>query len=655
MTPPSRDTRVSARPDRPVRGNAAVLAEVQAFLEASIVSRPDLDRAAELADKCSARGEILAGDALERLVEKASDSNPEALEAAAAALNAVEGIRCAGRPQPSIPTGLSSLGRVGFVEWPAGEVTQLFSRLAALTAQAQADPAAFVAWARTVLSTASRNRRAEIVWALPSAGSADATRLILATPGLGRCTPDALVRLPEAEAVLAEFVAGSLQSPALLETEVDAILAAASALVRLGHDQIALDIAEASNPDLAGVGRCITSRGIEGASDSGLAMGTSAILNFHASSDGGALDDWLFASAPAEVLRVGRIVAGWPAGEAAGTLALDRWLSGECLPAVGALITGVEPAGAASALIERGRHQDHVLTGLLTSLASRIAILSDGGHLDAGEAEKAPLDPAMAHFSASAISPAASPLGDGETLSADTGIHKLAEMAANGSLAATEAIAASPDPMARRYEELLLTSVFPHVAVKAAAAVASRGSAGARYASHLLDSGDPSLLEAGFHILAKSSLEDARDDLLDALGSNDPWLLRAAASAAGEAAAATEDREISRALINAMTRIAGGSLTVVPEIAAIGNSRAIDQIVRLNERGQLFDSGRDDQLLAELLASGDEAKQAAVRRAEREREILHERWRAEGRLDDFGSGRLNRLADRIRKRGGRAE
>lgn len=648
-------------------GSAAVLADTQAFLEASIVSRPDLDRAVELADDCDARGEVLAGDALRTLVAKASDSNPEALEAAAAALNIVEGIRCGARPQPSIPAGISGLGRVAFAAGPGGVagggvapggVAKLLSRLADLTAHAHADPAAFVAWARTVLSTASRNTRAEIVWALPLAGSTDAARLILTTPGLGRCTTDALVRMPGAEAVLTEFVTGLLESPALLEPEVDAVLAAASALVRLDHGQIALELTKASHTGLAGIGRCIASRGLEDSSDS-LSRGLSAILNFDASGDGDAdgraLADWLNGAAPAEVLRIGRLVAGWPDGEAAAAAALDQWLSRESLDSYGALIAGVEPAGAASALVGRGRQQDKVLAGLLASLASRIAILSEGAALRGGDAEDAPLDPAMTHFSATPTSHATSPIGLGEIPVAGAGIHKLAELAADGSLAAAQAIAASQDPSARRYEELLLTSVFPQIAVEAAKAVAARGSAGARYASHLLDSGDPSLLEAAFHILAKSCLEDARDDLLDALGSNDPWLLRAAASAAGEAAAATEDREISRALINAMTRIAGGSLTVVPEIAAIGNGRAIDQIVRLNERGQLFDSGRDDALLAELLASGDQARQAAVTRAEHERELLHESWRAEGRLDDFGSGKLNRLADRIRKRGGRAE
>ncbi|RIK10367.1 MAG: hypothetical protein DCC49_03620 [Acidobacteria bacterium] len=638
-----------------MRGNAAVLAEAQAFLEASIVSRPDLDRASRLADDCDAKGEISAASALRNLVVKATSSNPEALEATAAALNSIEGIRCAGRPQPSISAGATSLGRISFDPTAPPKVAQLFSRLVDLSAQARSDPGAFVAWSRTVLSTTSRNRRAEIVWSLPSAGTAEAARLILTTPGLGRCTTDALTTMPDANEVLLEFISESLQSTQLLETEVDAVLAAISALVRLGHSSDSLELADAPHAELREVGRCLASSGLPANGDSALSRGISAILRYDSESGQDSLSSWLADAAPPEVLRVGRFVAGWPEGEASGAAALDRWLNHGNLPAYGALVVGAEPAGAASMLIERGRELDHALVDLLPSLASRIAILSEGGQHDADDNESAPLDPAMAYFSAGGTAAAPTDSRRDETPLGTAGIHELAELAANGSLAAMGAITASQDLAARRYEELLLTSVFPYIATEAAAAVAARGSAGARYASHLLDSGDPSLLEAAFHILAKCALEDARDDLLDALGSNDPWILRAAASAAGQAAAATADREISRALINAMTRIAGGALTVVPEIAAIGNARAIDQVVKLNERGQLFDSGRDDQLLAELLASGDQARQGAIGRAEREREILHEQWRGEGRLDNFGSGKLHQLVKRIRNRGGSAK
>lgn len=667
MTLPSSDTKVSTRSDRPARGSAATLAETQAFLESSIVSRPNLDRAAELADRCDAIGEVVAGNALRRLVAKACDSNPEALEAAAEALNIVEGIRCSLRRQPAIPAGAPVLGRVVIVDQGGedgrGEITaragsegltrvaQLLSRLADLTTRARKDPASFVAWARTVLSTASRDKRAEIVWALASASSADAARLILATPGLGRCTTDALVRIPEVEEDLTDFVKLSLKSTALLETEADAILAAASALIRLGHSQVAFDLAESSYSWLSAIGSCIISPDLN--STDTLSRGLSAILEFGASGDSEALADRITDTAPNELLRIGRFVAGWPAGERAAASTLDRWLNEECHSAYAALIAGVEPPCAASLLIDRGRQQDRVLASLLTGLASRVAILNYGNLLSAGEVEDAPLDPAMAYFSATPHSRTTSSRGHGAIPPGGTGIHDLAELAANGSLTAMKAIAASQDPVARRYEELLLTSVFSQVAIAAAEAVAARGSTGVQYASHLIESGDPSLLEAAFNILARSSLEDARDDLLDALDSNDPWLLRAAAFAAAEAAAATEDREISRALIKAITRIAGGSLTVVPAVAAIGNNRAINQIVRLNERGQLFDCKRDDQLLAELLAVGEQKRQAAISRAERERELLYDSWRAQGRLDDFGGGKLSRLAGWMKNRGGR--
>lgn len=682
MTLRSRDTRVSTPADRLTRSNAALLAEIQAFLEASLVSRPDLNKAATLADACLSTGETSAGDALRAMLHRASESYPELLESAAAALNVVEGIRAVSRPKPVPPVPAVKAGRVGCADnTSSGDGTvELLARLSQLAERAAAEPEAFVSWARTVLSKATRDLRGEIVWALPAARSLDAARLITSTPGLGRCTADALLRIQGAPDLLGELVRESLIPPTFLEPEIDAALIAVSALIRLGLADVAIGIKEARNPDLAAAGEVLEAA----TSNSGkeldlqrnpgqretfattLERGLAAIFTSFREGDRSALESWLDSTDPRQVLRVGRFVAGWPEGEFAGRVALEQWIHGSSSDSLAALIAGIEPSGTASQLIERGRPQDIDLVVLLAGLESKIAILGSIGDpqtaLDpqslgalkhAGTTRTGSIDAAMARFSNSVQrQDSSAPLREVRTYASVTA-HEQAEAAATGDLAALDALIANGDPSARRYEELLLTSPYPPVAQRAAGAVAARGRAGARYASRLLDSGEPSLTEAAFQILARSSLEDARDDLIDALSSNDPWLLRAAASAAGEAAAATQDREVSRALINAMTRIAGGALAVVPEVAAIGNARSIDQLTRLNERGQLFDSGRDDHLLMQLISAGESRRFVAIEDAVREREALHASWRAEGRIDEFGGGRIGRAIRRLHRKGGR--
>lgn len=663
--PRSKIVKTSSRALRPRQSTSVLLAEVQAFLEASIVARPDISRTKELARLCDEAGLGKIATSLRHMSEAAALSYPALLEATAAALDLVEARRSSSRPTPEFMPGDGIVKVAVMPDSAMSNLGGLLDRLNKLRERAHANPEDFISWSRAILPEASRNQRIEVATALGEVNDTEAARLLISLPGLGRYISDLLTQIDGVEEFLLEELTAMASFEELMPSRLERALTAVASLIRLRGIEIFDHIGAISEPTLASIVCCLTdevdpTRISTRDFQSNFVEGLGIIRNFSALSKdeaSTALEKWVDNASPLQCLRLGRFMAGWPESAIPEKIALEQWLTNTDRSSWAALLVALEPAGTAARLLERGRQRDLDLVALLSSLEARIAMAmaSDDQSeqtsdvllplLEVGSRRSEPSDIAWSHFATAARRFKTAPLQHGQT---KRDLVELAEAAALGDRNSMQQLVASGEPAARRYEELLLTSPYHAISEMAAMAIASRGPSGIRYAFRLLDSGVDALMEAGLHILANCPLDESRELLITLLEINDPWLLRQVAITAGRVAAGTSDAQISLALIKALRRVAGGPYLVIPIVIAIGDRRGIDQLIELNKCGQLFGHGRDDDLFENLQKRGDRDRMEAIARAEAEREAIRKAWQAQGRLEEFGGGHLTRAIRALR-------
>lgn len=401
------------------------LARAEAFLESAIATRADIELVSELASECDQVGEEGVGDALRGLARAGTESAPAAVEAAAAALERVRGVRALSKPIPQVPATTISLNCLSITDEAVGAhpaIARVIARRRDLAERAIGDPAGFASDARSRLRSSALAEQRDIAWALGIAGGRDGTILLCELARLGRPVSDALATAPDSVETL-RSIASESRDPAAAPERVGRAQIAASALVR--RDDLAF-VADIDSPDpiisaISSAARALETgrlRDDEAPETAGtdVAAGIEALISINFDADPSRLVAWAGWQSEADLELCGRAVAGWRGEAVLVDALLEQWHRGQPRTVWGHLLSAIDPPGLAAHLLSDESADGIELAGSLGSLDARISILmsaSGSGPIDRAVAELN--EPAAAELliSAAAESGPAGPALDG--------------------------------------------------------------------------------------------------------------------------------------------------------------------------------------------------------------------------------------------------